>query len=146
MKNLYSLFIALFFVNAALAQWHWQNSLPQGNSLSSIFFADANTGYAVGYNGTILTTEDGGGPVGINENKPVSNSLKLYPDPTCKDLTVETAEKGFLFIFNLNGVLLLRQEITKPTTTIDVSNLPNGLYVVKVVGEKEAFVCKFIKQ
>jgi hypothetical protein len=42
--------------------------------------------------------------------------------------------------------LLLKQEISKPGSTIDVSNLPNGLYVIKVVGEKEAHIAKFIKQ
>ena len=35
-------------------QWHWQNPLPQGNSLESVFFTDSNTGYAVGDAGTIL--------------------------------------------------------------------------------------------
>ncbi len=39
----------------------------------------------------------------------------------------------------------LQQEITEPTTTIDVSTLPNGIYLVKLVGEKEVKTGKFIK-
>ncbi len=228
MKNLYTFIIALFFVNGAMAQWYWQNPIPQGNSLqsvffpspnigyavgwdgtiiktndsgtnwtvlssgnkndfnsvffidpntgyavggsgtilkttnggtswtgmssgstndlSAVFFTNANTGYTVGINGTILATNDGGGPLGVNEDNPISNSLKLYPDPTCKELTVETVETGSLSVYNLNGVLLLQREITKPDPTINVSNLPDGMYVLKVVGEKEAVVGKFIKQ
>ena len=60
MKKLNSLIIALFLVNATMAQWFWQNPLPQGNHLTSIRFTDANTGYAVGDYGTILKTTNGG--------------------------------------------------------------------------------------
>ena len=44
----------------AFPRWTWQNPLPQGNSLSKIFFANANTGYAVGDRGTIIKTNDKG--------------------------------------------------------------------------------------
>ena len=41
--------------------WVWQNPLPQGNPLFSIDFTkDKETGYAVGADGTILRTIDGG--------------------------------------------------------------------------------------
>ncbi len=44
----------------AFSQWAWQNPLPQGNSLRSCYFIDANTGFAVGDHGTIIKTSDGG--------------------------------------------------------------------------------------
>ncbi|MBK8146897.1 MAG: hypothetical protein IPK58_01435 [Acidobacteria bacterium] len=41
--------------------WSWQNPRPQGNSLISIHFApDKELGFAVGSDGTILRTENGG--------------------------------------------------------------------------------------
>ena len=51
----FSLFTSLLF-----AQWEWQNPLPQGNSLYDVEFLDENTGWAVGYYGTILSTDNGG--------------------------------------------------------------------------------------
>ncbi len=42
------------------AQWQWQNPLPQGNSVYSMSFPDASTGYAAGAWGTILKSTDGG--------------------------------------------------------------------------------------
>jgi photosystem II stability/assembly factor-like uncharacterized protein len=39
----------------------WENPLPQGNSLSSVSFSNPDTGTAVGLNGTMLLTNDGGG-------------------------------------------------------------------------------------
>jgi len=40
--------------------WEWVNPLPQGNTLRSTSFVDANTGWAVGLGGTVLKTTDGG--------------------------------------------------------------------------------------
>jgi len=42
------------------AEWCWQNPLPQGNLLMSVDFTDDLHGWAVGYCGTILKTDDGG--------------------------------------------------------------------------------------
>jgi hypothetical protein len=44
----------------AYSQWTWQNPLPQGNTLNSVYFPDTNTGYAVGDYGTIVKSGDGG--------------------------------------------------------------------------------------
>ena len=35
-------------------EWEWQNPLPQGNNLNSVWSNSSNDVYAVGYNGTIL--------------------------------------------------------------------------------------------
>jgi photosystem II stability/assembly factor-like uncharacterized protein len=114
--------------------------------LSSVYFIDANTGYVAGSGGTILATIDGGGLVGVNENKPVSNTLKLYPNPAFSKLSIKTVENGNLFLFDFNGVLLLQREITEPTATIDINTLPYGIYLVKLVSVKNVQVGKFIKQ
>ena len=54
-----SLLVFIFSISIS-AQWFWQNPLPIGNSLYGISFTDANTGTAVGGNGTILRTTNGG--------------------------------------------------------------------------------------
>jgi photosystem II stability/assembly factor-like uncharacterized protein len=40
--------------------WSWQSPSPQGNNLTSVFYLDASTGWAVGDVGTIMKTNDGG--------------------------------------------------------------------------------------
>jgi photosystem II stability/assembly factor-like uncharacterized protein len=59
------LIISLVFIISSVAQaqssaWEILHPLPQGNDLNSVYFSDANTGYAVGGMGTILKTSDGG--------------------------------------------------------------------------------------
>jgi hypothetical protein len=71
---------------------------------------------------------------------------KMYPNPTFSAINIETKVKSQLSILNLSGQQLLQQEITVPITTVDISILSSGVYVVKIVGEKEVQVGKFIKQ
>ena len=116
---------------------------------SSVFFTGVNTGYAVGQNGVILKTENGGGyPLEINEKYPISNRIKIYPNPSSDKITIEaskTFSTGHLSILNLNSQEILSQTITKPSTQIDISTFPTGVYFVKLTGEKEVSVGKFIK-
>jgi len=59
MKKSYIILVAMFALNVAYAQWLQQNS-PTGYGLNSVYFTDENTGFAVGDNGTILKTTNGG--------------------------------------------------------------------------------------
>ena len=60
MKKFFGLFGLLIISATAFSQWTWQNPLPQGNSLQSVHFPDAETGYAAGDVGTVMKTTDGG--------------------------------------------------------------------------------------
>jgi hypothetical protein len=46
---------------------------------------------------------------------------------------------------NLSGQQLITRQITEPKTQIDISTLPSGVYIVKVIGEKGVQVGKFLK-
>jgi photosystem II stability/assembly factor-like uncharacterized protein len=116
-------------------------------SLNAVHFPRNDTGYISGEVGTILKTTNGGGyPVGINDYNQTANTLCIFPNPTSTTITIETPAKGSLYIKNCNGQQLLLQEITEPTATINISNLPSGVYFVRLTGEKTVQVGKFIKQ
>jgi photosystem II stability/assembly factor-like uncharacterized protein len=50
----------LYTASAQERAWTWQNPLPQGNTLHATHFVDAQTGWAVGSQGMIYHTSDGG--------------------------------------------------------------------------------------
>jgi photosystem II stability/assembly factor-like uncharacterized protein len=50
----------LFIHHAGLSQWNWAHPAPQGNTLNSLHFISASTGWAAGENGTLIRTTDGG--------------------------------------------------------------------------------------
>jgi len=120
------------------------------NVLYSVFFIDAHTGYAVGEGGIILKTTNGGGyGLGVVESPTKEDLLKIYPTPTSILITIETSTIPTpcqLSVIDINGQVILQQEITEPSTTIDVSGLESGVYTVKVFGKKGVQVGKFIKQ
>jgi photosystem II stability/assembly factor-like uncharacterized protein len=129
--------------------WDVQDS-TLSNSLYSVYFTNANIGYTVGDSGTILKTINGGGyPVGSNDITSESKLLKIYPNPSSTHVTIETFSiptKSRLSIMNPNGQELITRQITEPKTQIDISNLPSGLYFVRVTGERTVEVGKFVKQ
>jgi len=52
--------LSFLFVANAQTEFVWQNPKPQGNTFYSTRFVNATTGWAVGNNGTIMKTVDGG--------------------------------------------------------------------------------------
>ncbi len=59
-KFLFTGILLLSFVNITSAQWVVVDPLPQSNTLNSVVLVSPTTGWAVGDNGTILKTTDGG--------------------------------------------------------------------------------------
>lgn len=85
--------------------------------------------------------------------KPSPSAIKIniYPNPFSQVIYVagnsDTALAGnTLRLYNANGKLLLTQVIHSQNTTLDVSNLPAGFYILKIQGDKDAEVFKLIKQ
>jgi len=122
-------------------------SCRTNNWLSSVYFTDANTGYVAGTGGAILKTTNGGGyHAGIGDLSSKPGILKIYPNPTSTNATLETPDKGHLTLHNISGQQLLQQEITGPATTLDVVTLPSGVYFVRVINETKVEVGKIVKQ
>jgi hypothetical protein len=67
-KYFLGMILTLFFISAlcntinktAIAGWEWQNPLPQGNYLTSVWLSSSDHVYATGYQGTIIQSSDGG--------------------------------------------------------------------------------------
>jgi hypothetical protein len=87
--------------------------------------------------------------LGINDLKLQHTSITFYPNPATDKITIETAAtltNSQLSIMNLNGQELMTRQITSPKTQIDISNLPNGVYFVRLTNDKTMEVGKFVKQ
>jgi hypothetical protein len=67
----------------------------------------------------------------IGQNLP-SETLKIFPNPTSEKLTVvsEPTGKQELLIYDLKGNLQIQHQIIDQTTVIDVSFLPQGIYII----------------
>ncbi|MDD5570512.1 MAG: T9SS type A sorting domain-containing protein [Bacteroidales bacterium] len=89
-------------------------------------------------------------PIGYIPKYNYDNILfELYPNPANTEITMETShttKESILTICSIGGQELIRQKIKNSKTQIDISNLTNGLYFVKLITEKTVEVRKIIKE
>jgi uncharacterized repeat protein (TIGR01451 family) len=83
-------------------------------------------------------------PTGI-QAVPTALSVKVYPNPATDNITIENLGGGELTIVNMNGVVIIRQQIIKDKATIDVSNLASGVYILRTSNNLSSGTTKFVK-
>ena len=73
-------------------------------------------------------------------------AISIYPNPLTSTLIVEN-EAGYnhIVLVDFTGQVLLRQAIDR-LTTIDISKLPKGIYVLTVFNQNKRMVRRIIKQ
>jgi hypothetical protein len=84
--------------------------------------------------------------VGINV--PKESKLLVYPNPASNQITIETSRTStgsYLAILNIEGQQLITRQITEPKTQLDISNLPSGVYFVRLTNDKSVVTGKLIK-
>ena len=86
-----------------------------------------------------------------NESRVVAVSgdelFSILPNPTTKNLQITISQEGFytMEIYSANGVML-KQESIANMSTIDVSELLAGSYVIKIYNDKFSGVRTFVKK
>jgi len=88
-------------------------------------------------------------PVDFEVEKPASYKVELYPNPVSDILNIKVTklEAGArVRVFNLGGVEVLSQRLTKTSQTISVSGLPKGIYVINIENGTQITREKLIKE
>lgn len=88
----------------------------------------------VGYiNGDVVPMEVVNRTVGINST-PADNAVNIYPNPTSGILHVTSISDATVQLFDLTGKVVLLQTTVSASKTqeINVSNLVNGVYMLKI--------------
>ena len=78
------------------------------------------------------------GGVGVAENK--TEQLRFYPNPATNVVNLNSLQSGAIRITNLTGQLVYQSEITTGTTSIDISTLNRGLYLIQFIGNGNKLV------
>lgn len=85
------------------------------------------------------------GTVSVDEvQPPVQGKLLLKPNPAGNTITILGIPEGpgRLSVYSMDGSLVISSEISADQETLDISNLPQGLYLVSVPGLTSKFVKK----
>ncbi len=81
----------------------------------------------------------------VQENK-TDFLIQIFPNPATTSITIQTPQASTIEIFNLEGQILRTIKQTELKTSIDVSQLPAGIYFIRATSEKGADVRKFVKE
>lgn len=65
----------------------------------------------------------------------VEKPMRLYPNPAADQLWVETQETAQLFLFSVDGALIMNQSIPQGTSSIEVRELATGMYIIQIATE-----------
>jgi len=78
-------------------------------------------------------------------------NIRIYPNPTKGHLRVEvvgydSTDKCLLQVFNATGALIINRKATLPFTEINITNQPNGIYLLQITLNGENTKWKIIKK
>ncbi|MEJ6736642.1 MAG: PKD domain-containing protein, partial [Flavobacteriales bacterium] len=81
----------------------------------------------------------------INKNIDLNSEMNIYPNPTSNQLSIDTKQKiSEISILNITGKTII---ITRgDTKNINVADLSNGIYFIKLITDEKTITKKFVKQ
>ena len=84
---------------------------------------------------------------GIQSQKE-NNILNIYPNPASYKLNIEIANpsEGMISITDLNGRIVLMQNINSTNTSLDIAGLAKGLYILKYHDKNEVVNKTFVRE
>lgn len=76
------------------------------------------------------------------------SSISVYPNPTSEFLTVEApgAHSAYLSVLNLSGCQVMQQPMNQGTVNLNISNLPQAMYIIKIECESDVKFMKFVRR
>ncbi|MGE0637109.1 MAG: YCF48-related protein [Bacteroidia bacterium] len=127
----------------------WRTQINSGLPayMFSVFCTSSEVCYAVGDDGVIIKTVNGG--VGIHEAD-VNEDLRIYPNPAANSITLEIqliGQQSSVKIYDVRGQQIFETVNNKQKKlSIDVSGFAAGLYVIQLQSQQGVVSKKFMKR
>ena len=122
---------------------YYGNKLQYLNSIVTRLEASCYNNQLV-YNGGDLEFNYCSFNIGINETE--INSTKIYPNPASDYIYIENIkEKARIEIYNMSGIIQLTAD-ANGDSNINIRNLPDGLYLIKIQTDSNIAIKKLLKQ
>lgn len=85
---------------------------------------------------------------GLNEITKAGNNVKVYPNPTAGEFTIELANSSVktLEVIDLTGRVVYSTATVTNKSKVNLSSLSNGIYYVKIQTNNSTEVVKVVKQ
>ncbi len=96
------------------------------------------------YAPAVLFTTTGEPIVGIE--KLSTSSVDLYPNPTSGMMTISTELTGQVEVFDITGRVVITAIKTNPVMNLELSELPSGMYFLRLSDGLQSVTKKFMKE
>jgi uncharacterized repeat protein (TIGR01451 family) len=76
------------------------------------------------------------------------NDIKIFPNPTDNFVNVlisNITEFSTLYIYDLNGRIVKQKQLIDELSTIDLEDLPAGIYTMQIINDKKIKIFKIVK-
>ena len=80
--------------------------------------------------------------IGVDENQ---MNVKIYPNPTSGQLSIEAEEMTSVSVYDLLGQCVMQMSAEDGQATLDMSQLQNGIYFIKVNAANGSVVQRVVK-
>jgi len=80
--------------------------------------------------------------LGINDNTPGFNEIRIYPNPASNYLHVEGMEAELVKVYSMTGELIIE---TRNANEINIDRLSPGIFTISVQNKQGIYYSKFIK-
>jgi len=138
-----------------ISTYTWSNgtnafSIYVNPTVTTTYTVLATNNVGCSSSGTVTQIVSNCSTVGINEIDN-NNTISIYPNPANDFMTievtelVEVADATTIYIINALGEMVLTEKVTSSNTTLNTSNLTNGIYFIKVESKNGSAIKKFIK-
>ena len=69
-----------------------------------------------------------------------TGSLNVYPNPTTGQIIIGNDKAGFIEVIDIQGNIIVQQQIAEGISTLDLNNFQDGIYFLKEGGRVEKIV------
>ncbi len=72
--------------------------------------------------------------------------VSIYPNPAINKLTIESLHKSTIEILNMQGQIILQNQLQQGKSDIDISGLARGVYILRMNSNGKSDVKKLVKE
>ena len=145
----------IYFNGVAANEWQWSLDNANGNAgtnaLAAFDFYGTNTAGTAGnyYIDDVQVIESTGVSVKPLANAKISK-VSIYPNPTNSNFSIEIPENfvgGEISIIDLTGKVVMKDRVTQSAVKrVDVSNLNDGIYLIRMNNGPAHFTDRLVKK
>ena len=128
--------------------YNTSNSGLPDKTVLSIAISENGTKWIGTKDGGLAAYNEEGIPAGTKNYIIKTNSVHVYPNPATNHIHIELVFKSnilFIEIINIQGKLVRHKKNVTNKNTLNVKDLPNGLYIIRIYTDNGIINEKFIK-